>query len=118
MMGLLAGIVLRGSRVIAQQRGALEQRIGELSQLLAQNVELRQRVQGAAARATALNERYLRRISAELHDGPAQLLALASLRLGSASLGSRADTKSDEEFRQSVRSSTTRCTKSGTSAAV
>jgi signal transduction histidine kinase len=29
-----------------------------------------------------LNERFLRRISADLHDGPAQLLALASLRLG------------------------------------
>jgi signal transduction histidine kinase len=86
MMGLLSGIVLRGSRVITEQRRSLEERVRELSQLLEQNVELRQRVQAASGRSTALNERYLRRIGAELHDGPAQLLALASLRLGSASL--------------------------------
>jgi hypothetical protein len=78
MMALLSGIVLRGSGVISEQRRALEHRIGELLLLLRQNVELRERVQGASGRAAALNERYLRRISAELHDGPAQLLALAS----------------------------------------
>jgi len=52
-------------------------------------------VQAASGRSTALNERYLRRIGAELHDGPAQLLALASLRLGSATLtaGSREGTR-------------------------
>jgi len=95
MMGLLSGIVLRGSRVIAEQRRSLEERVRELSQLLAQNVELRRRVQAASGRSTALNERYLRRIGAELHDGPAQLLALASLRLGSATLtaGSREGTR-------------------------
>jgi signal transduction histidine kinase len=38
-------------------------------------------VQQAAGRTTALNEQALRRISADLHDGPAQALALALLRL-------------------------------------
>jgi signal transduction histidine kinase len=90
MMGLLSGIVLRGSNVITMQRGALERRIADLSRLLSQNEELRLRVQQASSRAVALNERYLRRISADLHDGPAQLLALASLRLGDSRLASGA----------------------------
>ena len=83
MMALLSGIVLRGSEMIASQRKALEGRVADLSRLLRQNEELRFRVQSASSRAAALNERFLKRISADLHDGPAQLLALASLRLGS-----------------------------------
>ncbi len=81
MLGLLSGIVLRGSRTIESQRHALEQRVLELSQLLAQNEELRDRVQRASRRTAEINEQYLRRIGADLHDGPAQLLALAALRL-------------------------------------
>jgi signal transduction histidine kinase len=83
MMGFLSGVVLRGSRMIAAQRQLLEERVRELSQLASQNNDLRLRVQRASSRAVALNERYLRRISADLHDGPAQLLGLASLKLGS-----------------------------------
>jgi signal transduction histidine kinase len=40
-------------------------------------------VRRAAARTTALNERFLRRISADLHDGPGQDLGLALLRFES-----------------------------------
>ena len=58
----------------------------ELSDLLGQNRALRLRVQRASQRATALNERYLRRIGADLHDGPAQMVALAALRLDSGAL--------------------------------
>jgi signal transduction histidine kinase len=86
-MGLLFGIVLRGSEMIASQRKALEGRVADLSRLLRQNEELRLRVQSASSRAAALNERFLKRISADLHDGPAQLLALASLRLGGSRPG-------------------------------
>ncbi len=81
MSGLLFGIVLRGSRTIQAQRVAQTSRLDELSRLIEQNNALHERVQRASNRATENNERYLRRISAELHDGPAQLLALASLRL-------------------------------------
>ncbi len=83
MLGALSGIVLRGSRTIKQQRIALEQRVLELSQLLAQNKQLSQRLQRASQRTTEINESYLRRISADLHDGPAQLLSLSLLRLDS-----------------------------------
>ncbi|WP_183872953.1 sensor histidine kinase [Rhizobium sp. BK491] len=83
---LLSIIVLRGSRTIDSQRMALNGRIGELSALLQQNEALRARVQRATQRAAALNESYLRRIGADLHDGPAQLVAYASLRLDSQAL--------------------------------
>lgn len=42
---------------------------------------LHERVLQAGSRTTALNELSLRRISADLHDGPAQVLTLALLRL-------------------------------------
>lgn len=80
---LLSGIVLRGSRTIDDQRGALRRQVSELQDLVTQNSALRHRAQRASRRATALNERYLRRIGADLHDGPAQLVALAALRLDS-----------------------------------
>lgn len=83
---ILSMIVLRGSRTIESQRGALKARIGELSALLQQNEILRTRVQRASQRAAALNESYLRRLGADLHDGPAQLVAYASLRLDSEAL--------------------------------
>ncbi|MEO5325889.1 sensor histidine kinase [Mesorhizobium sp. CC13] len=88
IFGLLWGIVYRGSRTIDDQRQALQERVSELQRLLAQNSALRLRVQGASRRAAALNERYLRRIAADLHDGPAQLLALASLRMDSRAISS------------------------------
>jgi signal transduction histidine kinase len=80
---LLSAIVLRGSRTIDSQQRVLAQRVDELSQLLEQNRQLRQRVQLASQRTTALNESYLRRLGADLHDGPAQLIAYAALRMES-----------------------------------
>jgi signal transduction histidine kinase len=83
---VLSAIVLRGSRTIENQRRALKRRVDDLSALLSQNQALRTRVQRASQRASALNESYLRRIGADLHDGPAQLVAFASLRLDSNAL--------------------------------
>jgi len=90
---LLSAIVFRGSRMIEVQRRALRHRVGELSDLLAQNESLRGHVQRAAQRTTSLNERYLRKIGADLHDGPAQLIAYASLRLDSDTMLSSRTTK-------------------------
>jgi len=39
------------------------------------------RQESASRRSTELNEQFLRRVGSDLHDGPAQLIALASLRL-------------------------------------
>ena len=81
---LLAGIVRRGSDTIVRQQTVLLNQVSELSRLLHQNQRLRDRVQQAAGRTTAINEQALRRVSADLHDGPAQALALALLRLEAA----------------------------------
>lgn len=86
---LLAGIVQRGSNTIVAQQAALRDNLNKLDEMLKQNKDLHERVRRAAARTTALNEQYLRSISADLHDGPGQDLALALLRiesLGEASL--------------------------------
>ena len=80
---LLYLIVLGGSRLIDSQRRALDARLSELAVLSAHNTDLRLRVQGAAARAAAQTEQSMRRIGADLHDGPAQYLAYAALRLDS-----------------------------------
>ena len=69
MFLLLAGLVRHASNTISTQQG--------------QNEQLHERVRRAAARTTALNERFLHRIAADLHDGPGQDLALALLRMES-----------------------------------
>ena len=78
---LLAGFVQRASNLIDRQQVALSDQVTRLTELLAQNEKLHERVRRAAVRTTALNERFLRRISAELHDGPVQDLSLALLSL-------------------------------------
>jgi signal transduction histidine kinase len=78
---MLAGMVGRGSRTIEAQRQDLESRVDDLHSALRQNEDLRRRVLRAGARATALNERFLRRLSSDLHDGMGQDLTLALMRL-------------------------------------
>jgi signal transduction histidine kinase len=78
---LLAGLVGRASNMILAQQDELHEKVVQLSELLAQIRELNRRLRLAAARTTALNERFLHRISADLHDGPGQDLSLALLRI-------------------------------------
>lgn len=78
---LLAGFVRRASNTIEGQRATLNEQIFRLTELLAQNKELHERVRRAAGSVATLNERFLRRIGSELHDGPAQDLGLALLKL-------------------------------------
>ncbi|MBX5182242.1 sensor histidine kinase [Rhizobium sp. NZLR3b] len=80
---VLSVLVFRGSRTIEAQRKDLKERVNELSALLEENRGLQRRLQRASQRAAALNETYLRSIGADLHDGPAQHIAYASLRLDS-----------------------------------
>ena len=80
----LAIFIQRASNTITSQQNALAGQVGRLTDLLDQNEELHERVRGAAARTTALNERFLRRFSSELHDGPAQEISLALLELDHA----------------------------------
>jgi signal transduction histidine kinase len=77
------GLVRRGSRTILAQREQLNDKVVQLSTLVAQNTQLNDRVRRAAARSTELNERFLRRIASDLHDGTGQDLALALMRFES-----------------------------------
>ena len=81
MILLLAALVRRTSNTIVEQQTALREKVAQLVALLAQNEQLRQRAQRAAERATALNERFLHKIAADLHDGPGQGIALALMRM-------------------------------------
>lgn len=80
---LLFGIVNRGSRIIESQRSALVERVRELQVMSEENRRLRYRAQRASSRVSEVSEQLLRRLSADLHDGPAQLVGLAALRLDS-----------------------------------
>lgn len=81
MYVLLAGLVGNASNTIVAQQRELRDKVHQLTALLGQNEQLHDRVSRAAARTTALNERFLRRLSADLHDGPGQDLGLALLRI-------------------------------------
>ncbi len=75
-----------GNQTIERQRQELQEKVVALGKLLEQNELLRNRLVLAATRSTTLNERSLRRLSAELHDGPAQDLGFALLKLGNDQL--------------------------------
>ena len=75
------GVVQRGSKTIEQQRKDLVARMREAEVMLKENVLLKARVERASVGVAELNERFLRGIGAELHDGPAQLLGYSILKL-------------------------------------
>jgi signal transduction histidine kinase len=85
----LADIVRRGSATIARQQDELQHKVRLLTALLSENRRLGERVHRAVIGATARNEAYLRRLSSELHDGPAQAVGAALLRLDSVMADSR-----------------------------
>ena len=74
-------MVRRGSETIVRQQRDLSEKLAQLTSLNAQNAVLHQRVKRAAERATALNENFLQRLSADLHDGPGQDLGFALMQL-------------------------------------
>ncbi|MBD9528352.1 sensor histidine kinase [Paracoccus sp. PAR01] len=86
--GVIAGlglvlylIVLRASHMIQRQQDRLSKQFAELQTMAQRNRRLRDQVRDAAGRAADATEHSLRRIGADLHDGPAQQLAFAALHL-------------------------------------
>ena len=88
---LLYGIVLAGGRTIERQQADLARQLAESRRMADQNRALRDRVLAAATRSTAQAERVMRRVGLDLHDGVAQHLSLASLRLDGAMRDAEAD---------------------------
>lgn len=99
---LLFGIVLTGGRTIRDQRKQLEKQLEETQAVSQQNLTLRRRAVSASSRATAQTERTIRRIGSDLHDGPAQYLALAALRLDGALPDQDAKNPDAQEVRKSL----------------
>jgi signal transduction histidine kinase len=77
---LLISLMRQASNTIWGQRSKLSQQVLHLNTLLEQNQLLRDRARRATVRTTTLNERFLKRVSSELHDGPAQDLSFALLK--------------------------------------
>jgi signal transduction histidine kinase len=80
---LLSYFVRNASKTISHQQDELNQKLTLLTDLLNENQNLNERVRKASASVALLNEGYLKRIGAELHDGPAQDLGLSILKLDS-----------------------------------
>lgn len=99
---LLFGIVQAGGRTIRQQRSALQTQLQKTKSVSEQNEALRRKVISASTRATAQTERAIRRIGSELHDGPAQYLSLASLRLENALQEAKAPAGEEALVRKSL----------------
>lgn len=81
MTGALYGIVRRGRRTIDEQRDRLQSQIVRLKNLLDENEGLQDSLRVAYNRSAVINEQFLRRVSADLHDGPAQLISYGLLKL-------------------------------------
>ncbi|NJM34154.1 MAG: sensor histidine kinase [Rhodomicrobium sp.] len=83
----------------------MSERISQLSRSLNQNTELRERLSDANRRTSESNERFLRRVSAELHDGPVQLIGLSLLRLdGIRALAEKVEGERGSETLEIIRS--------------
>jgi hypothetical protein len=74
-------LVHRASHTIRGQQTDLQAQLLHLQRLLADNRVMNLRLQQAGAQTTSMSELSLRRIAADLHDGPAQDLAFALLTL-------------------------------------
>ncbi|MBE0623172.1 MAG: sensor histidine kinase [Burkholderiales bacterium] len=78
---LLLGMARRADNTIVAQQLDLNRQLQQLRTTIAENEEMRGQLREAVARTTALNEQFLHRVAADLHDGPAQEIALALMRL-------------------------------------
>lgn len=86
---LLRGLVRRANDTIVAQRRDLQQQLEQLRTALQENEHIRAQLRRAGARTTALNEAFLHRIAADLHDGPAQQIAFALMRFDEAATRER-----------------------------
>ena len=72
---------MAGLKIIEGQEKELNQQILKLSELLLNHKDVRKSMKTASSRAVELNEQFLRRVGSDLHDGPAQSMGFAILRL-------------------------------------
>jgi signal transduction histidine kinase len=81
MLGVLLAIIARSSDAVAASRSAARKAEEERAQVLEQNADLRRQIDETLRPFVEIHDMVLRRVGVELHDGPAQLISLALLRL-------------------------------------
>jgi len=67
--------------VLEEKERKLNESVRNLSNSLKVNQKMQLDIRTASAHAVELNEQFLRRVGADLHDGPAQMIGYANLRL-------------------------------------
>lgn len=77
----LFGVVLEGSRKIERQGRVLSKRLAQSHARAAHHRQLKAEAQSASRIVTELTDKHLRTVGTDLHDGPAQSIAFAILRL-------------------------------------
>lgn len=77
---MLFGLVRRANKTIQDQQRDLRDQLVQLRTVLDENDHMRERLRKAGVSTTTLNEEFLIRIAADLHDGPAQMIAFALMR--------------------------------------
>ncbi|WP_158555204.1 sensor histidine kinase [Fulvimarina endophytica] len=97
LLMVLFAIVYRGSVTIERQKRDLEARHAREIGLHKTNAKLRGEMQIALQKTARIDHMLQRRLGAELHDGPAQLMAFVLLRLDDIDEAIRAD-RSEEHF--------------------
>lgn len=83
MVLALFGLVYGANATIERQKQAMQRQIVSLEVLVDQNRQLSQRLRRSHIQSSTTHEHLLRRLGSDLHDGPAQLLGLALMRLDS-----------------------------------
>jgi signal transduction histidine kinase len=83
MLCILFTIVKKGNATIESQQEVLRTQVTDLVALVAQNQELQRAVEDIIRQSVETNDLMVHRLGLELHDGPAQLISLALLRLDS-----------------------------------
>lgn len=108
MIGILSAIMFSASTTIDQQQIQLNQQVFDLSQLLEANDQLNKNLGDANKNAVLLNDRLLNRLGSDLHDGPAQLLSFALLRLPSiAENGNKQNVSESKKLQKAIKEALT-----------
>ena len=101
---LLYGLVRRANNTINEQQRDLRHQLQQLHAVLDDNEHMREQLREAGVSTTALNEEFLLRIAADLHDGPAQTIAFALMRFDEFAANCRSCASSPDSTAQELRS--------------
>jgi signal transduction histidine kinase len=101
---LLYNLVRRATNTINEQQRDLRHQLQQLRAVLDENDRMREQLREAGVSTTALNEEFLLRIAADLHDGPAQTIAFALMRFDEFAVTCQGCMSSQEEVSQELSS--------------